>query len=184
MSLFVLLLARVFFVGKKRGSFNSEFTLLSIKLYSRSVLRWKYYLHGVVSELVPWLWKFAIFTLVITKMSMCPFYYDFGIVIIVMGINFRFWKWGDQFRSDPKLRGYQVHISLFYNCVTGNPFIQVMSPILCLNKCFWLPYERREDCLYFNVVVLKIWHERCARARMFSLEGLKSAFKGVKSSFS
>ena len=35
MSLFVLLLARVFFfVGKKRGYFNSEFTLLNIKLYS------------------------------------------------------------------------------------------------------------------------------------------------------
>jgi len=34
MSLFVLLLARVIFVGKKRGSFNSEFTLLNIKLYS------------------------------------------------------------------------------------------------------------------------------------------------------
>lgn len=34
MSLFVLLLARGFFVGKKRGSFNSEFTLLNIELYS------------------------------------------------------------------------------------------------------------------------------------------------------
>ena len=118
MSLFVLLLARVFFCWQDERFFQFRIYSSQYKIIFKSVLRLKYYLHGVASKLVPWLWKFAIFTLVITKMSICPVYYDFGIVIIVMGINFRFWKWGDRFRSDPKLRGCQVHISLFYNCVT------------------------------------------------------------------
>ena len=87
MSLFVLLLARGFFCWQEERFFQFRIYSSQYRIIFKSVLRLKYYLHGVASKLIPWLWKFTIFTLVITTMSMCPFYYDFGIVISMLNCS-------------------------------------------------------------------------------------------------